>query len=86
MFDQPAARNVVGIENEHDFVVDQFHGVAQCRGLAAFARLPVKRPDTIGKTAGKIIDDLAGPVLGPIVDRQNEQAVHRVIHLQQSVE
>src|ERR1700722_8099244 len=72
LLDQPLAGNVVGIKDENDFSLYQFHGVLQRGGFASFAPGAVEGKDTAWMVLTKVIDDLTRAVRRAVVDRDDQ--------------
>ena len=83
--EQRLAGDVIGVENEHDFSVDESHGILQGSG---FARLPadaVKGLD-VGMLFCESVDDLPRPVGRAVIDRDDVEPFCRVIHFQKRLQ
>ena len=86
LFNQSRAWNVIRIENKDDLCVHQFHGVFQCRRLAAFASDAMKGLNAPRKILHKLINDLPRAVRGTVVHRYHQHPILGIFDRHQGVE
>ena len=86
LLDQSRTGNVVGIEDQDDFGVHQFHGILQRRGFAAFSRGAMERLNAPGEPLYKVVYDLARPVGRTVIHRNHQHSVFGIFDRHQGAE